>query len=141
MLEIGQALDTSLLTPLTTGFSSTTSTSGTATSTIITDSVSQSDAATFLSEFDKLDETEQQEVVDFLNTYKETLDEGGDTTALMVEIPDFLKRMLEANIGSGEETEDAGYSSALSDQYQRQQVAAGGGGGMGVSPNNWSPGH
>ena len=131
MLEIGQVLsDTSLLTPLASSLTGTASATGTTATATITDSMLQSDIATFLSEFNKLDDAEQQDVVSFLDAFKEAQDEGSDTTALMEEVPDFLKRMLEADVGGDEETGMAEYSSALSSQYQRPQGAPGAGGGM-----------
>ncbi len=101
MLEVGQTLDASALTPFTPGLEGTASAAPSAATPApeISDSMSQSDAATFLSEFNKLEEAEQQDVVAFLDTYKESLDAGSDTSALIETIPRFLQRMIEANIG------------------------------------------
>ncbi|MDD4734776.1 MAG: hypothetical protein PHP44_01575 [Kiritimatiellae bacterium] len=136
MLEIGQTVGTSLMTSLGTGVLNSTAQGVSAPQAapgMAPDHMSQSDRATFLAEYNKLDETEQREVVDFLDAYKEASDTGSDTTALMENIPDFLKRMLQEDVGGEDEATFPEYSSAVSGTYQRAQERAGGGGGHGVS--------
>ncbi len=86
------------------------------TASAVADQYVSSDMMTFISEYEQLSATEQQEVQTYLNEVAAVASAGNDLSSIKTETPDFISRMISMGIGGtddGSTTYANGYRSRV----------------------------